>query len=308
MAQYYIAVIILNTLISALFYFVFRKWGLSSRSFFLTAGISVLTGLVFPLLVGYFNIYVILIIGLITVGTGAFYIVKFSEPVSENIFEIQEDSSVPEEDVIVETQELKESLADLNTDLPNDINDLTVNEDLNYKSRKKKGKNRKKQRNRKKNKIDFKEDIPEENEVSVQSERIEDNSELRESYITRGFDAKEAGKLDLAIKYFISAMELEPPVDLAEMLQFDVYTMLRETGNYIKAIESMEYFLKSYESVLPASNITEIKNQIKYTEILQELLEKANTPNLPFSKIPALIKISLDEKYSKWKSESFNNI
>lgn len=132
----------------------------------------------------------------------------------------------------------------------------------------------------------------------------ENSAELRENYIVRGFDAKSEGKLDLAVKFFQEALELSPPRDLELMLSFDIFAMFREIGQYDKAREVLTRFAKKGYGGLNQLEIEEIEASLKHVELIQELLLKANTPNLPYSKIPALIKISAEEKISEWKNDT----
>ncbi len=129
-------------------------------------------------------------------------------------------------------------------------------------------------------------------------------AELRENYIARGFNAKVEGKLDLAAKFFLEAMELSPPKDLEFMLSLDVFAMYREIGQYDKAKEVLSRFEKKGYLGLGTLEIEEIKASLMHLDLIQEMLLKANTPNLPYSKIPALIKISAEEKINDWKNES----
>jgi len=132
----------------------------------------------------------------------------------------------------------------------------------------------------------------------------EDPFELRDSYISRGFDAKTEGKLELAVKYFSSALELNAPVDLEFMLNFDICTMLEELGQYKRAQEIIKQFRNDRPN-LSEGMLQEVIILQKTLEILQDTLTKANTPNMPLSKVPALIRVSVEEKVNRWKNEVF---
>ena len=138
----------------------------------------------------------------------------------------------------------------------------------------------------------------------VENLRSEDNSDLRDSFVWRGFDAKAENRLDLAIKYFASAIELNPPPDLEVMLIFDICAMLKELGQYEKAQESLELWAKGKQD-LPPLTARDTKTQLKYLEILRGILLKVNTPNMPFSMVPGLIKVTVEEKVNQWKNEAF---
>lgn len=143
-----------------------------------------------------------------------------------------------------------------------------------------------------------------ENMSVVNNLRIEDPFELRDSYIMRGFDAKAEGKLELSVKYFSSAMELNPPSDLEFMLIVDICAMLQELGQYQRAQENLKQFRNDRPN-LSEEVLHEIIILQKTLEIFLETLTKANTPNMPFSKVPALIRVSVEEKVNQWKNEVF---
>lgn len=140
--------------------------------------------------------------------------------------------------------------------------------------------------------------------MSVNQVWAETKDELRENYIVRGFDAKTEGKLDLAVRFFLEALELSPPKDLELMLSLDIFAMFREMGQYDRAREVLSRFEKTGYSGLSPSDTEEIKASLKHLDLIQEMLLKANTPNVPYSKVPALIKISAEEKINDWKNEA----
>ncbi len=238
MARYYIVILIINILIALFLYFKVKISGLSSKVFIYIAGLSVLIGIIFPLLVGYFNMYTVVGINLFIIGLGVYCITQFTDRAEKT----GDDSSS---------------------------------------------------------------DIQEGENMSAERPCFEDPSDLLNSYVLRGFAAKTAGKPDLAVKYFTSALELSPPLDLSIMLIFDVFSMLKEIGQYQKAKESLEQFAEENSPGLSSSVIREIKANLKYIEVLQEMLIKANTPALPFSAVPALIRVSVEEKVNEWESEAF---
>lgn len=132
----------------------------------------------------------------------------------------------------------------------------------------------------------------------------DETAELLGNYIKRGFEAKTEAKLDLAVRVFSEALELNPPKDLELMLSFDIFAMLRELGQYDKARDVLGRLEKKSFPELNHSEAVEIKASLKHLDLIQEMLLKANTPNLPFSKVPALIKISAEEKINEWKNDT----
>ncbi|WP_418792040.1 hypothetical protein [Phosphitispora sp. TUW77] len=334
MTRYYLAVIVINILFAAIFYFKLTDTGLSTKAFIFIGGLSVLMGLIFPFLVGFFNIYIVIGINLLIILLGTYHISKMEHSVSpgtqlentdpalqvaaaaedfiildnldegdtaeEAVTEEIEDEEAAVEEVITEEIEDEEDTVEeavteeiedeeLEPETENNIEDRTVRLDDNLVG------------------LPGLENIAQGEEIMISEQHGEEEVlELMYSYVDRGFDAKTAGKLDLAVKYFSSALDLNPPPDLHRMLIFDLYSMYRELGQYAAAKQCMEEF-SGFMSDLSAEVTREIKTNIKYIEILQEMLNKANTPNLPFSKLPALITVSVEGKVNEWLNDTFNN-
>lgn len=141
--------------------------------------------------------------------------------------------------------------------------------------------------------------------IALGVERLgsDDNSELLNSFVNRGFDAKAEGKLDLAVKYFSSAIDLNPSQDIRIMLAFDVFGLLMELGRYKEAEQFLAGFGRECYSGIPSYIRKEIQMNLKYIEAMGEMLAKANTPNLPHSMVPALIRITVEEKVNEWIGE-----
>lgn len=128
------------------------------------------------------------------------------------------------------------------------------------------------------------------------------DEDLLNSYIILGFDAKAKGKLYLAAKYFVFALEFNLPLDLGTELVFDMCSMLMGAGHYRKAKECLQQFQKRRSSELASSVIKDIKTNIKYLEILQEILLDMDSPNLSFSMVPESVKSNVEEKVKQWTS------
>lgn len=340
MAQYYTVILTVNILFTVFFYFKVRNSGISPKAFLFITGLSMALGIFFPLLAGYFQTYVVIGIYLFVTGLAAYFIAgregnsvlaslpgAFVEeylPVPETLIPAGEIELPEEVELVIDSEEAGEGL-DEPVDAPvvepdeelqladeiitvEEIQELILREvavsleaselpegdDINE------------------TQADFihrdslsgsSNDLQGENIMSV-VEQLQDNSDLRNSFIVRGFDAKAEGKLELAVKYFTAALELDSPPDLEIMLIFDICAMLKETGQYQKTRESLEQF-KSQKTNLPPAAVWEIEIQLKYLEILQETLKKVKTPSMPFAMIPVLIKVSVEEKVNQWKNDIF---
>ncbi len=419
MTRYYIAVTLINILLASFFYFKSTNTGLSTKAFIFIGGLSLLIGIGFPLLTGFFDIYVVIGINLLIISLGTYKITQLehrapSDAETENpgLRDKKPENTDPAvlvaaaaEDILsdecsdgAENRDIPAALsegfvekqAEPHTERPEteerEIEEMVIEEPVIEEPVIEEPEFQEKEpRGADSEEVKAGQEVPEELPVeeSVASEGAEgtegtegtegavaaegpeiiedkavedtiedrvvetveaaaggegeqgaedntgmlpgqDNTvqgeetmisqqhgaqeiqELIYSYVDRGFDAKTGGKLDLAIKYFSSALDLDPPPDLKKMLVYDLHSMYRELGQYPEAKQCMEDLLESTSGDLSNEEVREIKISIKYVEILQEMLNKANTPNLPYSKLPALIKVSVEGKVDQWLNEAFN--
>jgi len=353
MTRYYITVILINILFAAFFYFKLTNTGLSTKAFIFIGGFSAMVGISFPLLAGFFNIYVVIGINLLIISLGTYQITQMenanppeAKPESDHVITNLENTdtdtknldfedtdtentdpvvlvAAATEDIIIQNNLDQEETAEEAVEAIEEAIEEAVQEAVQEAIEEAV------------EDVEIPEEVETEPEPETETEtEPEDNTgglpgldntaqgeeimiseqrgpkevlELIYSYIDRGFNAKIGGKLDLAIKYFSSALDLNPPPDLKSMLVFDLHSMYRELGQYTEAKQCMEEFLGCMSGELPSDVAREITINIKYVEILQETLNKANTPNLPFSKLPALIKVSVEGKVNQWLNNAFNN-
>ncbi len=125
------------------------------------------------------------------------------------------------------------------------------------------------------------------------------------SFVDKGFVAKLQRQYEQAIQLFIEAVKLHPPVDLVQLLMLDISSMHIEMGNYRQAWICMENLLQDYEDYIKPELRKDIFTQMKYLEILQDLMRKYNLSPLPLAEIPDIIRFTAEEKTRRWKEEVF---
>lgn len=315
MARYYLFILLINTLFVLFVYFKIRNTGLSLRAFIFITGISISIGIGFPFLVGYFNLPVAVGICLLAVLAGSYHVaVTESNRQEQQVFGLIAASSEPQTYEGLETdEEMPDSLEETGvtglTEPPQECG-ISAEELISADGAEEA------EEAAVADGAETAEDTgifsPSRNEY-IQGDEImgsqgninTDTADLLNSYIMRGFDAKAADKPELAVKYFSSALDLEPPQDLSCMIVFDLYAILREIGRYQEAAECLEQFEKKYKASLTTEVQQEVRLNLKYLEILQEMLKKVNTPNLPFSKVPVLIRVRVEEKVLEWVNDPF---
>jgi len=340
MTRYYLVFLVIMILVSALLYYRTRSRNIPPKAFASTAGISIIIGAIFPLLAGRFHILTVIAFILVVICLGTYAIVRFwgnewaaagikdegleeltaldfqTEETEEKIEEIEEDiAEIAETDEVEEeVEEVEEVDEEVDEEVVEEVVveededeevDAEVEEDVEDQELEKEPEPQEQAEEQTGSEFD-QVAASEEGDADMGRKHIraEDEQDLRDSYISRGFEAKSEGKLDLAVKYFTSAMELHPPEDLEVMLVFDICAMLRELGQYKKSREFLEQFSRDRGSRIVPTLAEEVQIQLKYMDLLVETLEKANTPSLPFSKVPVLIKVSVEEKVNRWKNEA----
>ncbi len=108
--------------------------------------------------------------------------------------------------------------------------------------------------------------------------------------ISAGFAAKASGDMATALVSFINAFRLNQEPHAAVALAVEISNIYQELGHYPQA----KLFIKSLLEQ-EHLNVTPLRQQLEYRllylDTLNKLLEVANMPNAPYSKVPNLVKI-----------------
>lgn len=155
-----------------------------------------------------------------------------------------------------------------------------------------------------------KEESPKENRTHVENvfftpiafllnkgeKEMEESIDLLEACIDKGFDAKLRGEVEEALDFFIKAIRMSPPYEVMTLLVLDISTMYKDLGRYDEAIGILDTYLAISSDKMTDSLRRDITTNIEYLRIIKELLQKANTPNLPISRVPTIIKAAADKR------------
>lgn len=116
-----------------------------------------------------------------------------------------------------------------------------------------------------------------------------------ETLINSGFKAKEEKNYATAVGLFHRALDFAESGSLKAMIHTELVFLYKEMGQYIKGAKILEDFISNNASFLTPSLHSQFKRLVNYLHELNELLIKAGHPNLPFSKVPQLIKIKAEQ-------------
>ena len=83
------------------------------------------------------------------------------------------------------------------------------------------------------------------------------------------------------------------------MIYTEFVFLYKEMGKYLEAAGLIEGFLLENGSSLSASLRHHFKKVVEYLLTIEELLKKAEHPDLPFSQIPHLIKIRAEKVFQE---------
>jgi len=117
--------------------------------------------------------------------------------------------------------------------------------------------------------------------------------------IDSAFQAKEEKKFPLAVEKFKAALSLTRDVSLKGMIYTEFVFLYKEMGKYLEAAGLIEGFLLENGSSLSASLRRHFEKVVQYLLTIEELLKKAEHPDLPFSQIPHLIKIRAEKIFQE---------
>lgn len=117
--------------------------------------------------------------------------------------------------------------------------------------------------------------------------------------INSAFQAKEEKNFVLAVEKFKAALSLAKDISLKGMIYTEFVFIYKEMGKYLEAAGLVEGFLLENGSSLSPSLHLHFEKVVRYLLTLDELLKKAEHPDLPFSQIPHLIKIRAEKIFQE---------
>lgn len=113
--------------------------------------------------------------------------------------------------------------------------------------------------------------------------------------INNAFHAKDEKNFSLAVNLFKKALSQTTDVSLKCMIYTEFVFIYKEMGKYLEAAGLIEGFLLENDSSLSHSLRLHFEKVVQHLLVLDELLKKAEHPDLPFSQVPNLIKIKAEK-------------
>ena len=116
-----------------------------------------------------------------------------------------------------------------------------------------------------------------------------------ETLIEKAFEAKEEKNYAASADLFAKALNFTENDSLKGMIYTELVFLYKEMGMYEEGAQMLEEFISHNASSFSPSLRSHFKRLVSYLKELNELLIKAGHPNLPFSKVPQLIKIRAEQ-------------
>ena len=124
-------------------------------------------------------------------------------------------------------------------------------------------------------------------------------------YISAGFKARNAGNLVEAVKYFITAFQMNREQHITATLAFEISAVYQELGQYSQAGMIVKSILEQENFISEPQLRQKLAGHLLFLETLDELLLITKMPNAPYSKIPGIIKVKAILETEK-KQKEFN--
>jgi hypothetical protein len=120
-----------------------------------------------------------------------------------------------------------------------------------------------------------------------------------EELINSAFQAKEESNHSVAVELFTLALNRTEDISVKGMICTELVFLHKEMGKYVEASDLMEKFMDENYLLLSPAIIDHFKRLVVYLRTMDQLLEKADHPGLPFSRVPRLIKIRAEKVFKE---------
>lgn len=119
-----------------------------------------------------------------------------------------------------------------------------------------------------------------------------------EELIHSAFQAKEESNHSAAVELFTLALNRTEDISVKGMIYTELVFLYKEMGKYVEASSLMERFLGENGLSLSPAIMDHFRRLVVYLRTMDQLLEKAEHPGLPFSRVPRLIKIKAEKVFN----------
>lgn len=142
---------------------------------------------------------------------------------------------------------------------------------------------------------DEKDTIFRDSEVNERKEAYPmDDEVMVNEIIDRAFRAKERGDYIRAIQLFKTVLKKSRDVSIKGVVLSEMLVLFKKQGKYLEGARIIDDFLKEEDSFTP-SLMDHFHTLSRYLRKLDELLVKAQCPDIPYDQVSALIRVQAEK-------------
>ncbi len=109
--------------------------------------------------------------------------------------------------------------------------------------------------------------------------------------IERAFQAREEKNYGLAVEHLRQSLAGSIDIHLKGLIYTELVFLYKEMGKYLEAAGMLQGYVAENGSVLAPSLMHQFTSMINYLQTIDQLLKKADKPEVPYSQVPRLIKL-----------------
>ncbi len=109
------------------------------------------------------------------------------------------------------------------------------------------------------------------------------------------FQARKECNYELAVEILRRSLDGTIDIFLKGLIYTELVFLYKETGKYLEAAEMVKSFISESGAVLAPSLVRQFTSLTNYLQTIDQLLRKAEQPEIPYSQVPRLIKLRAEK-------------
>ncbi len=109
------------------------------------------------------------------------------------------------------------------------------------------------------------------------------------------FQARKEGNYELAVEYLRRSLEGTTDIYLKGLIYTELVFLYKEMGKYLEAAGMIQGFISENGAMLAPALVGQFASLVNYLQALDQLLKKAEQPEIPYSQVPRLIKMRAEK-------------
>ena len=105
------------------------------------------------------------------------------------------------------------------------------------------------------------------------------------------FQAREENNYELAVEHLRQSLAGTTDIHLKGLIYTELVFLYKEMGKYLEAAGMIQGYVAENGAVLVPSLKHQFTSMVNYLQTIDQLLKKADKPEIPYSQVPRLIKL-----------------